>query len=364
MKNQVHYNLDNINQKYPDAFYYLIYGEKSNGKSYQVKHKEAVLHYIETKKKFVLLRRWKDDISTAWIEKYFSDVDVEKITNGKYNAITTYRKDIYFSKIDDNLKVKRGEKIGTCIALSQEQHYSGASFLDYDRIIFEEFMERGVYIGHESEKLQILYSTIDRKRGETKVYMVGNTISRVCPYLYDWDLLSLIRNQKQGQILIKDTGTTYETNEGEKKVTIAIEYCLSSGGKSLAFGEASSMIDSGAWQSRKQPKLESSKKDYNILLRIGFEYSGFRFIGELLKKDSNIIWFIYPYKKDFSKDLIVFSDKVKETKMYQKDIYNITIDNPDLQNLFRDTFRESNIFYSDDLTGTDFLQAIDFTIRR
>lgn len=50
--------------------------------------------------------------------------------------------------------------------------------------------------------------------------------------------------------------------------------------------------------------------------------------------------------------------------MYQKDIYNITIDNPDLQNLFRDTFRESNIFYSDDLTGTDFLQAIDFTIRR
>ena len=124
------------------------------------------------------------------------------------------------------------------------------------------------------------------------------------------------------------------------------------------------MIDSGAWQSRKQPKLESSKKEYNILLRIGFEYSGFRFIGELLKKDANIIWFIYPYKHEFFKNLIVFSDKVKETKMYQKDIYNITIDNPDLQNLFRDTFRESNIFYSDDLTGTDFLQAIDFTIRR
>ena len=143
---QVHYNLDNINEKYPDAFYYLIYGEKSNGKSYQVKHKEGVLHYVETGKKFILLRRWKEDISTAWIEKYFSDVDVEKITNGKYNSITTYRKDIYFSKIDENLKVKRGEKIGSVMALSMEQHYSGASFLDYDRIIFEEFMERGVYV--------------------------------------------------------------------------------------------------------------------------------------------------------------------------------------------------------------------------
>ena len=99
---QVHYNLDNINEKYPDAFYYLIYGEKSNGKSYQVKHKEAVLHYLETGKKFILLRRWKEDISTAWIEKYFSDVDVEKITNGKYNSITTYRKDLkYINNIAD-----------------------------------------------------------------------------------------------------------------------------------------------------------------------------------------------------------------------------------------------------------------------
>lgn len=362
--NQVHYNLDNINQKYPDAFYYLIYGEKSNGKSYQVKHKEGVLHYLETGKKFILLRRWKEDISTAWIEKYFSDVDVEKLTKGKYNSITTYRKDIYFSKIDENLKVKRGEKIGSVMALSMEQHYSGASFLDYDRIIFEEFMERGVYVGHESEKLQILYSTVDRKRGTTKVYMVGNTISRVCPYLYDWDLLSIVRNQKQGEILSKDTGIEYETEKGLSKVIIAIEYCKSSGGKTLAFGEAGSMIDSGAWQSRKQPKLETSKKDYTFLLRIGFEYSGFRFLGELLKKDSNIIWFIYPYKHEFFKDLIVFSDKVKESKMYQKDIYNITIDNSELQKLFRDTFRESNIFFSDDLTGTDFFQAIDFTIRK
>ena len=84
----------------------------------------------------------------------------------------------------------------------------------------------------------------------------------------------------------------------------------------------------------------------------------------MLKRDSNIIWFIYPYKHEFYRDLIVFSDKVKESKFYQKDIYNVTFDNPELQKLFRDTFRESNIFFSDDLTGTDFFQAIDFTIRK
>ena len=113
------YNIDNINRKAPDSQYYLIFGQKSNGKSYQVKHKEAIFHYLENKMKFILLRRWREDLSTSWIEKYFSDVDVEKITDGKYNAITPYRKDLFFSRIDDKLKITRGEKIGTCIPLSR-----------------------------------------------------------------------------------------------------------------------------------------------------------------------------------------------------------------------------------------------------
>jgi len=169
MKQVVKYNIDNINQKYPNANYYLIYGQKSNGKSYQVKHKEGVLHYVNTSKKFVLLRRWREDLSTSWIEKYFGDVDVEKITNGEFNAITQYRKDLFFSKIDDKMKVKKGYQIGTCIPLSREQHMSGASMLDYDRIIFEEFMERGVYVPHESSKLEILYNTIDRRTRRNKM---------------------------------------------------------------------------------------------------------------------------------------------------------------------------------------------------
>ena len=363
-KNQIHYNIEPLLTVAPDSFYYLIYGEKSNGKSYQVKHL-AINNYLNNKKKFVLLRRWKADISTAWVEKYFNDVDVEKITNGKYNCITTWRGDLFFNKINESGKSEIKEKIGSVMALSTEQHYSGASFLDYDIVIFEEFMERGSYISRESEKLQILYSTIDRKRGATKVYMVGNTISRVCPYLKDWNLLEIVRKQKQGDINIIDTGTEYETDSGTTKVTIAIEYCKSSGGKSLAFGEAKTMIDSGSWQSQKQPKLEASYKEYNLQLRIGFLYMGFKFIGELLERNSNLIWFIYPYKKEFSEDLLVFSDETRESLFWQKNIYDLSsMNNPDLDNLLKETFRESNIFFSDDLTGTDFKQAIDFSIRK
>lgn len=170
--------------------------------------------------------------------------------------------DLYFNKIDENQKSLKKEKIGSVMALSTEQHYSGASFLDYDTIIFEEFMERGQYISRESEKLQILYSTVDRKRGTTKVFMVGNTISRICPYLNDWNLLEIIRHQKQGEIKVVDTGVEYFDTKGNKiTVTIAIEYCLSSGGNTLAFGQAKTMIDSRRMAKSKTASHKRKQKE-------------------------------------------------------------------------------------------------------
>lgn len=83
------------------------------------------------------------------------------------------------------------------MSLSTEQHMSSASFLDCDRILFEEFIERGSYLPNEPDRLMILYSTIDRKRGVTKLYMVGNSISKVCPYFRAWGLDDILRNIKQ-----------------------------------------------------------------------------------------------------------------------------------------------------------------------
>lgn len=369
---QIHYNIDNISKEH--ANFNLIYGEKSNGKSYQVKHKKAIIPYLELRQKelmvqnaiennerFILLRRWKEDISNLWIEQYFADVDVEKLTNGKYNCITCYRKVLYLSVYDlENAKTKRYEKIGYVMALSTEQHYSGGSFLDVHRIIFEEFMERGSYLPNEPDKLMILYNTIDRKRGTTEIWMVGNSISRVCPYISAWGLDGIFRTIKQGEIKTKIIHN--ENND----VKIAIEYCKASGGKTMAIGSAKSMIDTGEWQTLPQPKLPKSKKEYKILFRIGFFYKNFKFLGEFLmdKETKDTCWFIFPYYKEFSIKLVVFSDMIKTNVLWQRNIYDITIRNDNLKKLFLTTFRESCIFYSDDLCGTDFKQAIDFDIRR
>ncbi|MCQ2737374.1 MAG: phage DNA encapsidation protein [archaeon] len=358
MSKQVYYNIDSITER--KANFNLIWGEKSNGKSYQVKLKKGVKHFLDTGKKFVLMRRWQADISTLWIEKYFSDLDIPTLTEGKYELITVYRKELFLSNINENGKVVREKSIGYVIALSEEQHYSGGSFLDVDMIIFEEFMERGgIYLANEPARLMIFYNTVDRKRGIVQLWMVGNTISRVNPYLHDWNLQEIVRRQKQGDI--NDLVIHNEEND----VKIAIEYCKSSGGKTMAIGNASSMIDSGAWQSDPQPKLPVSYKNYKVLYRIGFQYQAFKFIGEFLRNelDKTCVWFIKPYTRDFLKNTLVFSDYISPSKFYQRDIYNPDIKNDKLVKLLQ-SFRETNIFYANDLVGTDFKQVIDFSIRR
>ena len=142
-KKQIHYNLDNIDKI--GARFNLIYGERSNGKSYQVKHKKGVEKYLKTGRRFILMRRWKEEITSEKIEQYFQDVDVTKLTNGKYNCITLHRKCLYLSNYDNETgKTKRFDKIGYVVALSTEQNYAGASYLDVDDIIFEEFMNTEV----------------------------------------------------------------------------------------------------------------------------------------------------------------------------------------------------------------------------
>lgn len=361
MKPIVYYNIDNLVSQ--NADYNILFGERSNGKSYQLKYKRAVMNYLETGHRFILLRRFREEITASMIEQYFQDVDVDRLTNGKYNCIVSYRKHIYLAKYDsENDKPIKGEKIGYAMALSTEQNYAGGSFLDVWDIIFEEFMARTRYLNNEPMKLMNLYATVDRKRGTTKLWLVGNSISRVCPYIYEWGLHDIISKQKQGTIETKELEGT-----GGDKINLAIEYCKSTGVSSHTIGWSKEMMSDGSWQSYPQPHLPKSYKEYKMVFRFIFQYQNFRFISELLqdKLDSNLCWFIYPMsdKQEIKKNQLVISDKIDINPYWQRDIYNITINNPRLK-MILDTFRENKIFYANDLVGTDFKQVIDFSIRR
>lgn len=366
-KKIIHYSLDSIDSK--NANFNIIYGERSNGKSYQVKHKKAVEKYINTGRRFILIRRHKDEITTEKIERYFADVDVEKLTDGRYNCISCYRKELFLSKYDsEKCKTIRYDKIGYVIALVQEQNYAGASFLDVDDIIFEEFMSRGTYLPDEPNKLMNLFCTVDRKRGTTRIWLVGNTISRVCPYLLDWELLDDIRKLEQGDILIKEfIDSEYVDNDNKPIVMkIAVEHCKSTGVSSFTIGTHSNMLSKGEWQTDPQPHLPHSIKEYNLIFRFVFEFSGFRFLCDVLhyKSSNDIVYFIYPKYTEIKPKTLVISDNVRQSVRWLRTPYAVhSFLNEKVEKILY-YFAEDKIFFSTDMCGTDFKQAIDFEIRK
>lgn len=390
MNKMIYYNLDEIDKR--GAGINLIYGERSGGKSYQVKHKKIFGNYlkdnkrylckytnpkeiitedIKAGKRFMLVRRIVEEIKSQLIESYFNDVDISGLTNGKYNTVKLYRQEIYLAFYDVNtFKTVRGEKIGYVTALSIEQNYAGGSFLDVSDIIFEEFMSRQgngtTYLYDEPSKLMNLFCTVDRKRGFVKMWLLGNTITRVCPYLQDWDLQDIVMHQKQGTI--EETWVTtgqFDDDGIEIKVKIAIEYCRETGGSSYVIGKHAKMLNQGEWQSDPQPRLPKSYKNYKVIYRMVFFYKGFKFLAEYLidKETSEVCWFIRPKYTEIKEKTLVFSDVIKPSKYWQRDIYNPTIRNDRLKK-FLYWFRENQIFYSSNLCGTEFKNAIDFEIRK
>lgn len=390
MSKQIYYNIDNIDKE--GANINLMYGERSNGKSYQVKDKkmfkpflhdtkryicsyknpsEVIEEDIKSGKRFMLVWRLVQDIRTEKIESYFMDMDIMKLTNEKYNTIDIYRRQIYLANYNiETGKTVRGEKIGYVVALSIEQNYAGGSYLDVIDIIFEEFMSRmgngTTYLYDEPNKLMNLYSTVDRKRGITKLWLVGNSITRVCPYIKDWGLQDIFLHLNQGEIKTKWISTgTYDDDGEEIKVKIAIEYCKDSGKSSYVIGSHKDMLNSGTWQSDPQPLLPKSYKLYTCLYRMVFYYKGFKFLAEYLKDNENneCCWFIKPKYSKIKEKTLVFSDIIKSSRYWQKDIYNPLIRNERLKR-FLYQFRESQIFYATNLCGTEFKNSIDFEIRK
>lgn len=389
MKVKTRYNIDRINKE--GAQINIIHGKRSGGKSYQAKHKRAVNKYfdgehpryyssykdkskvfeeiLEKGTRFILLRRFKDEISTSNIEEYFNDVDIMKITDNRCDSVVAFRGRIYLAKInEETLKPVKHELIGYYRALSQEQVSAGISLLDVTDIIFEEFVSRTMYLTErEPDKLMNFYSTIDRGRGKVKLWLLGNSITRICPYFYKWGLSDLIKNMKKGDIRTKWLPTGEIDEDGVPiEVKLAIEYCENTSGTNYAIGDNADMINKGDWQTDPQPHLPKSKKCYDVEFRIGFLFNTYKFLGELLvdRETYDLVWFIYPYEKEFNDDILVISNVIRTSPLWQRDIYDITLNNKRIHDLLRDTFHESMIFYSSDLCGTDFKQVVDFTIKK
>lgn len=364
MKKKKHYTLDAINKI--QAQYKIILGERSPGKSYAVK-KQCLQQAWNNDIFFVYLRRWKDDIKIEKIESYFADMtkndygekEIYNITHGACDCITVYRNGIFLSKTDINSgKVDRIKQVGYAMCLMNDTHYKSMAFAsNYKNIIFEEFITDEGYAPKEIKKLTSIVSTVLRRR-DGIVYMIGNTLTPVCPYLYEWGLDN-VKTQKEGTIDIYHHETLEIDDDTGKpiNINIAVERCKSNGNGKMFFGEYAKMIDGGEWDTKSYPKLDRDISCYKEYYNIFMSYQNFMFIISLIcDYNKNPLLYVKKYEED---EKPVNMRTV--TDLYSSDrhtTYRLSQCLNDYDILVNKLLKLRKVCYSDNLVGTIFNQCL------
>lgn len=255
--------------------YYMIWGERSNGKTFALL-KYCMEKYIETGKKFAYVRRWGDDLRGKNGRNLFLEFSklgmIEKITNGKWTDVYYYSKEWYFckystTKTGGEKRILDSSPFAYAYAINEDEHQKGSTISDINTIIFDEFLARRTYLNNEFISFMNVISTIIRRRDNVKVFMLGNTISMYCPY-FDEMGINNIRKMEPGEVNIYDYGendlkllTFYvppsSTDKYKKKSD-----------KYFAFNNPKlNMIKSGAWEIGIYPHISWKIKDSNIIFR-------------------------------------------------------------------------------------------------
>lgn len=341
MPKKQYYNITNLLQT--KAQYMILLGQRSNGKSYQAKNLVLENAY-NNKRWFVYLRRYKADIKTKAVETYFADMPISKITKGEYTGISAWNGSIYFTYVNDKGDTVKGLEIGKYCALNEYERYKSWAFVDFDYILFEEFITDSTYLNEEPRQLQQFVSTVARHRSIT-VLLIGNTLSRVCPYFNEWCLEGVLK-QKLGTIEI------YHHHFEDSIIDIAVEYCANANYENkMFFGQTAKQIVAGEWDTVEVPKLPRKQEEYDLVYEVLVEYQKFQFVLNLLIEPINggVIVFVYPFtgqRKIMRKITEQFSDNPHITARLD------TTKKPEY--MISECFRIGKVCYSDNLTGADF----------
>lgn len=336
-----YYNIANLLST--KAQYLMLLGQRANGKSYQCK--ETVLKdAFEKGRRFVYLRRWSADIKAKNVSRYFDDYPIKKLTKGLYTGIIAYGGVLYFSCVDEDGKLVKGPEIGYYCALNELERYKSQVFSETYNILYEEFITDKVYLDNEPSLLQQFVSTVFR-HSEGRVFLIGNTLSRVCPYFVEWCLDGVLK-QKLGTIEV------YHYHVADSIINIAVEYCANSNAENkMFFGQTAKQIVSGEWDTKDVPKLPKPQSCYEKVYEVLVEYQSFKFVIELLVEPvyGGLVCFVYPFT-GMRKIARVLTDTFTDTPLHSARLD--TRRRPEA--LINECFRTNKVCYSDNLTGADF----------
>lgn len=345
-----YYSLNKINKK--DATYNVIFGERSNGKTYATL-KQVLENYFSDGSQFAYIRRWSVDVQPKRMNNLFNaiieDGYLEKLSGGKFTAIFYRTGRFYLCTYNDHGKPIYNEEdiIGYAFSLSENEHNKANSYPRVTTIIFDEFLTNKIYLPDEFMLFMNTVSTIVRQRTNVKIYMLGNTVNKYCPYFKEMGLTNIL-TMKQGTIDLY----TY----GETKLKVAVEYADSKkkfkkNNFYFAFNNPKlKMITGGAWELNIYPHAPVKWLPKNIMFTYFIDFNDSLFQCEVINKDDNVFTYIHEKTtpiKNPDKDIIYTLD-------YNPKInYNINILKPlnDFQNKITWFYTHDRVYYQNNNVG-------------
>lgn len=165
----------------------MITGGRGIGKSYGFK-KICINSFIKRGEQFMYVRRFKSEIKEARA-KFFDDI-VQEFPDYVFRISGS---EAQIARIGD--KKKNWQTMGYFVALTTAQSLKSVPYPKVKRIGFDEYIaEKGFtrYIEHEVHALLNLYSTVDRSKDTTILFMMANAVSISNPYFIEWGIKPIV----------------------------------------------------------------------------------------------------------------------------------------------------------------------------
>lgn len=295
-----------------NADYNIIFGERSNGKTYAALE-HGIKEFVNSgyNNQTAIVRRWKEDIKGKRAETLYNALEangrIAELTNGEFTEVYYFNGRYYLSNFDENIQkhVPHTKPLAYTFALSEMEHDKSTSYPDITTIIFDEFITRRYYLPDEFILFMNVLSTIIRQRNNVKIFMLGNTVNKFCPYFAEMGLRH-IPQMEQGTIDL------YQFGKGQ--LTIAVEYADTisknkASNKYFCFDDSESvqMIINGAWEMAIYPHLNVRYDDKDIIFTYFIEFNGNILQCEIVSKDNENFTYIHEKTtpiKNPDKDLI------------------------------------------------------------
>ena len=139
------YDLGEILAK--NADYNLIFGERSNGKTYAAL-RYGLEQFITTGKQMAYIRRWREDLRGKRAESLFANHTanglISTLTDGKFNEVFYVSNKWFLSYYNEETGKRTPCDIPFCygFCLSEQEHEKSSSYPNVTTVVFDEFLTR------------------------------------------------------------------------------------------------------------------------------------------------------------------------------------------------------------------------------